>query len=148
MGTKIWIAVMAVLTGLYAYLLVGRGVVLLQDDNPVAILMGLAILVFPLLALWVLFVEIRFGLALAKVGKLFGDSGMEPPSYQLRPSGRAEKESGQQVFAELSQRIEQDEDNFLLWYLLADCYDKLSDRPRARKAARKAISLAKQAKAL
>jgi len=139
---------MAVLTLLYAYLLVGRGVVLVQDENPVAIVMGLAILVFPALAIWVLFVEVRFGLALAKLGKLFESSGIPAPHYLLRPSGRAESESGQEVFRQLSLELQNDEDNYLLWYLMADCYDKLGDRTRARKSARKAISLAKQAKAL
>ena len=139
---------MVALTAIYAFLLVGRGIVLLQDENPVAILMGLAILVFPLLAIWVLFVEVRFGLNLAKLGAQLRESDLALPEYELRPSGRAVKESGEQVFAEIAQRVQQDEQNFLLWYLLADSYDRLGDRTRARKAARTAISLAKQAGAL
>lgn len=139
---------MAILTALYAYLLLGRGLVLVQDQNPIAIVMGLAILVFPLLAIWVLFAEIRFGLRLAAIGRLYANSGMAEPSYELKPSGRAEKESGEAVFSELSERIQTDEDNYLLWYLLADCYDKLGDRTRARRSARRAISLAQKAKAL
>jgi len=139
---------MAILTALYAYLLFGRAVVLVQDENPIAVVMGIAIFVFPVLAIWVLFVEIRFGIRLAAIGRLFSESSMAAPEYSLRPSGRAEKESGQAVFEKLSKQIAEDEQNFLLWYLLADCYDKLGDRARARRAARKSISLAKQAKAL
>lgn len=145
MGTKIWVAVMVALTGIYAFLLLERGLVLVQDSNPVAILMGIAILFFPLLAIWVLFAEIRFGMRLGKLNQLLAQSDIELPEYELRPSGKAERESGQRVFEQIRERIEGDELNPLLWLLLADSYDKLGDRSRARKAGRKAISLAKQA---
>jgi len=136
------------ITLLYAFLLFERGIVLLQDGQPVAVIMGVAILVFPLLALATIFFEIRFGLRLAKLEKLFLASGMESPGYELRPSGRAEPESGKRIFEQLKAALEKDEQNFLLWYLLADAYDKLGDRKRARQAARQAISRAKQAHAL
>lgn len=148
MLTKLWLAVMVAITLLYAFLLFERGVVLLQDGQPVAVIMGVAILVFPLLALATIFFEIRFGLRLAKLEKLFLASGMESPGYELRPSGRAEPESGKQIFEQLKAALEKDEQNFLLWYLLADAYDKLGDRKRARQAARQAISRAKQSHAL
>ncbi len=148
MLTKLWLAVMVAITLLYAFLLFERGVVLLQDGQPVAVIMGVAILVFPLLALATIFFEIRFGLRLAKLEKLFLASGMESPGYELRPSGRAEPESGKRIFEQLKAALEKDEQNFLLWYLLADAYDKLGDRKRARQAARQAISRAKQAHAL
>lgn len=148
MLTKLWLAVMVAITLLYAFLLFERGIVLLQDGQPVAVIMGVAILVFPLLALATIFFEIRFGLRLAKLEKLFLASGMESPGYELRPSGRAEPESGKQIFEQLKAALEKDEQNFLLWYLLADAYDKLGDRKRARQAARQAISRAKQAHAL
>ena len=148
MLTKLWLAVMVAITLLYAFLLFERGVVLLQDGQPVAVSMGVAILVFPLLALATIFFEIRFGLRLAKLEKLFLASGMESPGYELRPSGRAEPESGKRIFEQLKAALEKDEQNFLLWYLLADAYDKLGDRKRARQAARQAISRAKQAHAL
>ena len=148
MLTKLWLAVMVAITLLYAFLLFERGIVLLQDGQPVAVIMGVAILVFPLLALATIFFEIRFGLRLAKLEKLFLASGMESPGYELRPSGRAEPESGKQIFEQLKAALEKDEQNFLLWYLLADAYDKLGDRKRARQAARQAISRAKQSHAL
>ena len=148
MLTKIWLAVIVAITLLYAFLLFERGIVLIQDGQPIAIAMGLAILIFPVLAVATIFYELRFGMRLAHLEKLLLASDISAPEYNLLPSGRAEKESGQQVFAELKQRLEKDETNYLTWYLLADCYDKLGDRKRARAAARKAISIAKQSKAL
>ncbi len=148
MLTKIWLAVIVAITLLYAFLLFERGVVLIQDGQPIAIAMGLAILIFPLLAVATIFFEIRFGIMLSKLEKILQASDISTPKYRLLLSGRAEKESAQEVFAQLKQSIEEDETNYLNWYLLADCYDKLGDRKRARAAARKAISMAKQAKAL
>ena len=75
--TKVWLAVMVFITLLYAFLLFERAVVLIQDGQPVALVMGIAILLFPLLALATIFFEIRFGLRLAKLEKLFVASGME-----------------------------------------------------------------------
>lgn len=121
---------------------------MLQDGQPIAVTMGLAILVFPLLAIATLFFELRFGLRLSKLEKLFTQSGMQVPEYLLKPSGRAEAESGRQIFQQIKSQLENDESNFLIWYLLADSYDKLGDRKRARSAARQAISRAKQAGAL
>lgn len=148
MITKIWLAAMVLITLLYAFLLFERGLVLLSDSQPIAVALGLAILVFPLAAVASIFFELRFGMRLAKLAKILDESGMAKPEYELRPSGKATKESGSAVFDSIRRKIEKDESNFLLWFLLADAYDKLGDRRRARAAARKSISLAKQAKAL
>lgn len=139
---------MVFITLLYAFLLFERGLVLLADSQPLAVALGLAILVFPLAALASIFYELRFGLRLEKLGRLFEASGLAMPEYELRPSGKATKESGERVFVQVRSILEKDETNYLQWFLLADAYDKLGDRRRARAAARKAISLAKQAKAL
>ena len=148
MFTKIWLVAMVLVTLIYAFLLLERGLVLLSDPQPIAVALGIAILFFPMAAIASIFVEIRFGLRLAKLGRLLESSGTPLPEYQLRPSGRATKESGDEVFASIRGRIENDDANYLLWFLLADAYDKQGDRRRARAAARKSISLAKEAKAL
>jgi len=46
---------MVAITLLYAFLLFERGWVLLQDAQPIAVVMGIAILVFPLLAIATIF---------------------------------------------------------------------------------------------
>lgn len=148
MLTKIWLFAMVAITLLYAFLLFERGIVLVASSDPISIALGLAILLFPFTAIAAIFYEIRFGIRLSKLSTLLQKSPIQVPEYELRPSGRAEKDSGEAVFRDLEKRIQQDEQNHLLWFLLADSYDKLGDRKRARSAARKAISLAKQAKAL
>lgn len=148
MLTKIWLVAMVFFTLLYAFLLFERGIVLISDPQPVAIALGLAILFFPITAVAAIFFEVRFGIRLSKISKLVQESSIELPEYELKASGRAEHASGKAAFEAIQGRIQEDEENYLLWFLLADAYDKLGDRKRARAAARKSISLAKEAKAL
>ena len=136
---------MALLTLIYAFLLLERALVLLASGELFQIVFGLAILVFPLLAVWAIVSELVFGARAAKLAAEMLEGGLSIPEYDLKPSGKATLESGEAAFAEIQARVEADEANPLLWMMLADCYDKLGDRRRARAAARKAISLAKKA---
>ena len=136
---------MALLTLIYAFLLLERALVLLASGDFFQIVFGLAILVFPLLAVWAIISELVFGTRAAKLAAEMLEGALPIPEYDLKPSGKATSESGQAAFTEIQKRVEADEANPLLWMMLADCYDKLGDRRRARAAARKAISLAKKA---
>ena len=146
-ATIVWIAVIVFLTLLYAFELVRRGVVLLTDGSLLAVIMGLAILALPPFAIAFVVIEIRFGLNAAKLQRLVDAAELEF-EYELRPSGRAVRESAQAGFEKFKFLVEANEENHLYWFLLADAYDKMGDRPRARKTARKAFLLAKQAGAL
>jgi len=142
-----WLAVIVFLTLLYAFELLQRALVLLRDGSAVAIVMGLAILVLPPFALAFVIIEIRFGLRAANLQRQVDQAGIAF-DYELRPSGRAKKESAEVGFERFKALVEENEENHLYWFLLADAYDKMGDRARARKAARKAFLLAKQAGAL
>ena len=146
-ATMAWLAVIVFLTLLYAFELLQRALVLLRDGSAVAIVMGLAILVLPPFALAFVIIEIRFGLRAANLQRQVDQAGIAF-DYELRPSGRAKKESAEVGFERFKALVEENEENHLYWFLLADAYDKMGDRARARKAARKAFLLAKQAGAL
>lgn len=146
-ATLAWLAVIVFLTLLYAFELVQRGVVLIADGSPIALAMGLAIIVLPPFAVAFVLIEIRFGLNAAKLQRLVDEANLAF-DYELRPSGRAVRESAQVGFERFKLLVEENEENHLYWFLLADAYDKMGDRPRARKTARKAFLLAKQAGAL
>jgi cytochrome c-type biogenesis protein CcmH/NrfG len=132
---------MAAITFIYLFLLAGRALALLQSGELVAQLMGLLILAFPILAGWAVLIEIRFGLAAAKLSELAGDHTPEL-EIALRPSGRAEPESARLAFERASAALRADEQNWALWFRLGEAYDACGDRRRARSAIRKAISLA------
>jgi len=142
-----WLAVIVFLTLLYAFELLQRALVLLRDGSAVAIVMGLAILVLPPFALAFVIIEIRFGLRAANLQRQVDQAGIAF-DYELRPSGKAKKESAEVGFERFKALVEENEENHLYWFLLADAYDKMGDRARARRAARKAFLLAKQAGAL
>jgi hypothetical protein len=146
-ATLAWLAVIVFLTLLYAFQLLERAIVLLRDGSAVAIAMGLAILVLPPFALAFVIIELQFGLRAAKLQRLSDEAGLGF-DYEVRPSGKAKRESAAVGFDHFKSLIEQDEGNYLYWFLLADAYDKMGDRARARKTARKSFLLAKQAGAL
>ena len=146
-ATLAWLAVIVFLTLLYAFELLQRALVLLRDGSAVAIVMGLAILVLPPFAVAFVLIEIRFGLRAANLQRQVDQAGIAF-DYELRPSGRAKKESAEVGFERFKALVEENEENHLYWFLLADAYDKMGDRARARRAARKAFLLAKQAGAL
>ncbi|NCW42490.1 MAG: hypothetical protein EBV93_06290, partial [Actinobacteria bacterium] len=94
-ATLAWLAVIVFLTLLYAFELfelVQRAVVLISDGSPIALTMGLAIIVLPPFAVAFVLIEIRFGLSAAKLQRMVDEAGLAF-DYELRPSGRAVRES-------------------------------------------------------
>ena len=141
MTTKIWVALMSVLTLVFVVLLFGRGVVLLAEPNLSIQLMGLAIIVLPVFAIWSIVVELRFGFRAQKLAKRLADEGFPELAVELRPSGKATKESAASEFSRISAEI-QAEETWQLWFRLGEAYDANGDRKRARQSIRRAIALA------
>ena len=141
MTTKIWVALMSVLTLVFVVLLFGRGVVLLAEPNLSIQLMGLAIIVLPVFAIWSIVVELRFGFRAQKLAKRLADEGFPQLAVELRPSGKATKESAASEFSRISAEI-QAEETWQLWFRLGEAYDANGDRKRARQSIRRAIALA------
>jgi hypothetical protein len=143
MATKIWVGVMSALTLLWVFSLAGRGLILLQEPDPVAQIMGLAILVLPVFAVWSIFSELRFGIRAQKLGERLVAEGVSDLSLEYRASGKATKESAQREFDRVSQALSQGE-SWQLWFQLGQAYDANGDRKRARSAIRRAIALANE----
>lgn len=141
MGIKIWVGVMSALTLLWVFSLAGRGLILLQEPNLFAQFMGLAIMVLPVIAIWSIFSELRFGFRAQKLGKRLDAEGVADLALEFRASGKATKESAQREFERVSAALSENE-SWQLWYQLGQAYDANGDRKRARSAIRKAIALA------
>jgi hypothetical protein len=129
----------------YVLLLGGRALTMLAEPNPVAIAMGVGMLVFPLFAIWAILREIKFGIDAEKVTKRALSIELPELELVLRPSGRATKESAALAFDSVKQNF--DESQWTQWLLLSEAYEASGDRKRARESMRKAISLANQAEA-
>ncbi|MEY4961888.1 MAG: hypothetical protein RLZZ249_585 [Actinomycetota bacterium] len=128
---------MTVLTLVYLYLMTGRALTLLADPNWIAKLMGAGMLVFPLVAAWALYREIQFGIRSQKLIARAMKDGLNELQLELRPSGRATKESAEREFERVKANFN---DSWQDWLLLAEAYDASGDRRRARAAMRQAIA--------
>jgi hypothetical protein len=144
MATKIWVGVMSALTLVWVFSLAGRGLILLQESNWVAKIMGVAILVLPVFAIWSIASELRFGLWAQRLAERLIAEGHAGLALEYRASGKATEESAKREFERISQELNQQE-SWQLWFQLGQSYEANGDRKRARAAIRKAISLANDA---
>jgi|TARA_B110000459_G_scaffold5724_1_gene6072 cytochrome c-type biogenesis protein CcmH/NrfG len=142
MITKIWVGLMLALTLFYVLTLLGRGIILLQEPSLIAIAMGLAILVLPLVALWALFAELQFGLKAQRLSRKLISLNIPGLDLELRASGRATKESANKELERIQVAVTKDPSSWSLWFQLGEAHDAAGERKNARAAIRQAIQLA------
>ena len=135
---------MALLALTYVFLLGYKGLVMLPDPNLLVKVMGLAILVLPLFAIWAIWLEIRFGINAEKLAKINSLPAIE---VELRPSGRATKESAAKEVERLK-ALANEATDWQIWFRYGEALDALGERKAARSAIRKAIRLANNSEAL
>lgn len=142
MRVRVAVAIMTVLLLLYVVLAGQRALVLLTSAEPVAIAMGVALLVLPLLALWAIGRELWFGVRAQQLGdRLDAEGGLPDDDLPVRPSGRIERDDGDALFPKYRADVEAHPDDWRARYRLALAYDAAGDRRRARSAVRTAIRL-------
>jgi hypothetical protein len=139
---KVGAAISIALLAVYVFLLSSWGFSMITSGSTVGLIMGILVLSFPLLGLWVIYRELKFGLKAERLGKELDAAG-EWPVFQLvlRPSGRPTKESADdnfKIFAELALK---NPDDWKSAFALSLAYDACGDRPRARKAMAEAMAL-------
>ena len=116
---------------------------MISSGRHVAIALGGALLILPLIGLWAMIATLSAGLVHQKLARLAADDGMELDVSTLprRPSGRIERDAADALFADVRAELETDPDSWLRWYRLARAYDYAGDRSRARDAMKKAVEL-------
>jgi tetratricopeptide (TPR) repeat protein len=135
---------MAALLGLYLWAALYQGIVMISTGVPVAIAMGVALIVLPLAGGWGLWRELSFGFASTRLGKQLEAEGLaEEENLPHRPSGRPIRADADQAFPRYAEEVEQNPDSWRSWFRLGVAYDASGDRKRARAAIRKAIALNK-----
>ncbi len=132
--------VLAVVTGVYLVFIAERAWSLMTTGNAVAFILGVAIMVLPVIGVWVIWRELEFGFRTAELGRALDATG-ELPEDDLprRPSGRVEREAADARFAVRQREVEDAPDDWGAWFRLAVAYDDAGDRRRARAAMRTAI---------
>ena len=134
---------MGLLTLMYCGLLTNSAFALLGTGIAAGVAMGILLLVFPVLGVFVTVREFIFGYQSEKLAKRIDAAGQWPQlDLVLRPSGRATRESANAEFAKQKALTEAEPNNYLRWFALSLAYDAAADRRRARAAMRTALKLA------
>ena len=144
MRVRIAVAVMAALLALYLVFAIRYGLLLIGVGEPIGIALGVALLVFPVLAAGAIAAELVFTVRADRLGRRLEAEG-RLPGEQLaqRPSGRIDRAAADAVFPKFKQDAEDHPEDWRAWYRRGLAYDASGDRRRARWATRKAITLAR-----
>jgi hypothetical protein len=125
----------------YAVLLGWRGVLLIGTGDPVAVVLGVAVLVIPVLGAYLVWRELQFGRrteALARELEAVG--GLPVDDLPRRPSGRIDRAAADAAFEKYRVEAEAAPDDWRVWFRLSTAYDAAGDRRRARSTMRTAIA--------
>lgn len=141
MNAKVGALVMAALLVLYLALVGWRAVQFVLTGEPVAIVMGIALLVLPVIAAWALWRELAFGVRSQALVRRLEEEGALDLGIPLLPSGRPERAAADAAFPVFRDAAEAQPDSWRAWLRLGLAYDAAGDRRRARGAVRRAIEL-------
>ena len=142
MTPRRWAAVLTIAVIAYLLLAGWRGAALIASGQPVAVALGIAVIVIPFIGAWVVWREIAFGFAMQEMGRELEAAGDLPiDDFARMPSGRIVPEDADRFFAQERARVEAEPNDWRGWYRLGLAYDAARDRKRAREAMREARRL-------
>ncbi|WP_156756902.1 hypothetical protein [Actinokineospora pegani] len=128
----------------YFVLLGGRALALFRDGSPIAVALGVGVVLLPVVGAWIVWSTLRFGVRTSELGRRLAAEDGLPDTLDLprTPSGRVDRSAADAWFETQRAAAEQAPDDWRSWYRLAVAYDVAGDRSRARDAMRKALELA------
>jgi hypothetical protein len=134
--------VMCALLVLYLVLVAQRAVLFIASGQPVAVVIGVALFVLPVLGVFALLAEIRFGLRTEQVVTQLAREGALPvDDVPKRASGRYDREVADAAFPGYAAAVEAAPDDWRAWFRLGLAYDACGDRRRARGAIRRSLRI-------
>lgn len=132
---------LAVVFVAYATLLGWRGVLLIGTGDPVAVGLGIGVLVIPVLGAYLVWRELQFGRRTEVLAReLEATGGLPVDDLPRRPSGRIDRAAADAAFEKYRAEAEASPDDWRVWFRLSTAYDAAGDRKRARSAMRTAIA--------
>lgn len=138
----VWLLVAA--AAVYLVLIAQRAWLLVVSARPVAVVMGLSLLVVPVIGGYVVGREVQFGLQAQDLARrLESEGGLPADTVPLRPSGRPDRAAADALFARYRDDVQQAPDDWRAWYRLGLVYEAAGDRRRARSAVRNALRLSR-----
>ncbi|VXB12261.1 hypothetical protein [Citricoccus sp. K5] len=142
MRTKIGVVAIAALMLLFAVVAVVSAVGFLQAPQPIAKILGVAVLCVVAVGVWTLWRELRFGLTMEKMGRtLEAEGGLPEDNLPRSAAGRIDRAAADVQFETFRAEAEVAPRDWRSWYRLSLGYDASGDRSRARKAMRDAMAL-------
>ncbi len=140
---QLLIGFMCVAMVVYFFLLGRIAWAFITSGSAAAVGLGVAMMVLPLIGIWVMVSTLRAGIAHQRLARLARERGMELDVGDLprMPSGRIQRDAADALFVTVRGELEEDPDNWLRWYRLARAYDYAGDRGRAREAMKKAVEM-------
>jgi len=140
---QLMIGFMCVALLVYFVMLGRAALVFITSGRPAAIGLGAAILILPVIGIWVMVTTLKAGLAHQRLARAAREEGMDLDVSELprMPSGRIERDAADALFETVREELESDPDDWRRWYRLARAYDYAGDRSRAREAMKKAVQM-------
>ncbi|TFC93810.1 hypothetical protein E3T28_00820 [Cryobacterium sinapicolor] len=142
MRGRVAAGLMALLLVFYLVLVGWRAVLFLQSGDGVGIVIGVALLVLPLIGVWALVAELRFGRNSERlVRRLEAEGELPVEELAIRPSGRPLRDDADAEFPVYRAAVDAAPEDWRAWFRLGLAYNSSGDRRRARGAIRTAIAL-------
>jgi hypothetical protein len=130
------------LLALYLSAAAGRAVALIRSGEPVALVLGIAIGVLPLLVAWFILREWRLAATVQRMAdELHARGDLPVDDLPRSPGGRIDQTAALAAFELARTAVENGPDSWGRWYHLAFAYDAARDRRRARECLRRAAAL-------
>ena len=133
---------MALLLGLYLIASAILGIGYVSAGQPVAVIMGSALLVLPLIGAWALGTELRFGVRSEQLLKQLSETG-EHPAEPPASAAAEYREQAERLLPELEAASGASEARWQDWMRLGVVLDAAGKRKEARSAVRAAIRLSR-----
>ncbi|HWS56908.1 MAG TPA: hypothetical protein VN257_00080 [Actinotalea sp.] len=124
----------------------GRGVALIRTGEPVAVVLGAAVLVLPVLGGWLVAREWSLAAQVQQMADELSAAGALPVDDLPRsPGGRIDRAAADAAFEIARAGVEESPQDWAAWFRLGFAYDAARDRRRAREALRTAARLRRRA---
>jgi hypothetical protein len=141
-SAKRTVVILVVVLAVYLIFIGTTAVFMLTQPQLSLKLLGVAALVIPVVGVWLVVFELRFGAATARLGSQLPDDPQGDAMIDALPrraSGRIVRTATDEIFELRKAEVEAAPDSWQSWYRLAQAYDLGGDRRRAREAMRTAI---------
>lgn len=143
--SRIGVALMAAALLVYLAVSIWLAVMFISVGSPIAIGMGITLLVLAPIGAWALIREMQFGFGADRLGRLLdAEGGMPPVETELTPSGRIARADADALIARYTEEAEQPGADWRARYRLGVVQDASGRRKDARASIREAISLARR----